>query len=257
MMLPGWPTPTKNDIPSFVSYRLGAVLAYKLCDFGSTMHGREKLEEITRGLPDGSTLLLCFGEIDCRMHLVKQAQKQQKSFEEVAAECAHRYFSQIVVLKKKFKIIVWGVVPSTPSEVVLDPRYPHCGTSQERNGVSRLFNRGLERLAREHGVGFVSLFDHLLLDDGSTNPAYYIDQVHLSQRAMPLAVREFQKVFPSLRVRLFKNALLTALPESLQFFLFQVSCEINTALYLAWTKSKQAVKKLVRPNLHKETSGTE
>lgn len=242
---PAWPLSAHDAIPSFKTYRLRAVLAYRLPDFGSTMQGREKLLEILGIIPKQSRLLLSFGEVDCRVHLIKQSEKQGRPIEEVVNECVGRYFSQVLELKKEFRPMVWAVVPSSPTEKVLDPRYPHYGTPAERNRVHRLFNQELERLCKENSIPFISIFNILTHPDGTTNTAFYSDQIHLSQRALPYAVRELQEVVPDLRIRFWKNGLLEKLPVGIKWILMRIRSEAMALGYFLRHKGWNFLKLLV------------
>src|SRR5688572_14786627 len=88
-IVPTWNEPHEDLLPQFRTYRLGAMLAYNLAT--ERHEGRDKLFACIKTLPKNSKVLLCFGEIDCRAHLVKQARAQEKTLDDVARECAGRY----------------------------------------------------------------------------------------------------------------------------------------------------------------------
>lgn len=90
-MQPSWPKLAKNRLAYFRCYRLGPVLAYSLSREGSTSKGREKLFEVLYTLPSGADVLLCFGEIDCRAQLFKQAAKLGRDVGELVDECVASY----------------------------------------------------------------------------------------------------------------------------------------------------------------------
>ncbi|MEK7478293.1 MAG: SGNH/GDSL hydrolase family protein [Patescibacteria group bacterium] len=242
---PARPNSTQDLLPSFRAYHLGAVLAYSLCDYGSTMQGKEKFLKLLGEIPKGSNLLLCFGEIDCRVHLIKQAQKQNKELGEVVTECVRRYLAFVAEIKNNYNVLVWGVIPSTPSEKVLDLRYPHFGSGLERNQVSIIFNSKLREWADKMGVKFISIFNQLVKADGLTDGKFYADNVHLSQRAMPLAIRQFQSDFPELGVQFFKNKFLLGLPSKLQFLLFKSQCDAQTMFYFFVRWTRKVIKKII------------
>ena len=101
-MQPGWPNKSTNKYSFLKSYRLGPVLAYNLCNFKTRSKGREKLLYIlTHFVPLGSKVLFCFGEIDCRAHLLKQSEIQRRDIHDIIRECVDRYFTVIKDTKKK------------------------------------------------------------------------------------------------------------------------------------------------------------
>jgi hypothetical protein len=168
------------------------VLAYRLTDLAATARGREKLlATLAYGpVPPNGTVMLCFGEIDCRYHLLRQAELQGRNAEDVVSECVDRYARVVLEVQDMgFATCVWGVVPANkvaPGEE--DPEYPSWGTARERNAVARTFNRLLAERLEPRGVPVISIFDDLIGPDGLPKRSYYMDPVHLSQEALPLAI---------------------------------------------------------------------
>jgi hypothetical protein len=54
---------------------------------------------------------------------------------------------------------------------------------------------------RENGIYSFSNFDALVDAEGLTNTWYYFDTIHLSQRAMPIALNALREIFPDWGVR--------------------------------------------------------
>ena len=176
-----WRHPSKDAIGKFRTYWLGPALAYNLPDLGTTVRAREKL-----------FWLLAFGEIDCRFHLLKQAEFQHRHIEELVCECAQRYADVVrEVQALGFRPLVWNVVPTGQplSAEESNPQLPHWGEPGERNLVSRRFNDAVSAALEGSGVPVVTIFDALIGSDGlALRDPYYVDAVHLGQRAMPLAM---------------------------------------------------------------------
>jgi lysophospholipase L1-like esterase len=219
-MQPEWPGRAKNAIPLFRAYRLGPVVAYNLCKTGTTTQGREKLFAVLSGIPEKSIILLCFGEIDCRVHMIRQAELQNRDVLEIANECANRYFSVIKEVHKNFDVIVWNVIPSSRQNKIYDKEFPSYGTSAQRNMATSSFNAILNKLLQAEQVKALSIFDELLDEEGKTNQYYYGDDIHLSQMAMPLAVRKLQLLYPENKFSLFHANILDKLPAAVQFKVF-------------------------------------
>ncbi|MFH2132528.1 MAG: SGNH/GDSL hydrolase family protein [bacterium] len=200
-MQPEWPAADiRNRLPFFRSYRIGPVLAYNLGRYGTTTMGREKLERLLTCLNPGSHILFCFGEIDCRAHISLQSQKQKRSPETVIAEVVEKYGSVILHIRQMgFQPLVWNVIPSAPttinSRIRVPPRYLFHGSCSERNRITRTFNLYLKALTQTAGIKFLNIFDQLLLDDGSVNRSFYSDDIHLSQKAMPLVLASLNDMF--------------------------------------------------------------
>ncbi len=189
---PSWPEPHEDLISLFRTYRLGPVLAYNLSRSGTRTRGREKLFAVLNTIPIGSRVLFCFGEIDCRAHLLKQAEKQNRGTEDVVNECVDRYFSVIKeVSQMGYGVLVWHVPPSTRF-IVKGGEYPTYGTCLERNRVVHQFNRRLSELIEENSLKAISIFDRLVDRDGLTKIEYFRDSIHLSQKVMPFVIEEIR-----------------------------------------------------------------
>jgi hypothetical protein len=192
---PSWPNKSTNKFSFLKNYRLGPVLAYNLCSFKTRSRGREKLFYIlTHLIPLGSKVLFCFGEIDCRAHLLKQAEIQKREVHEIIRECVERYLSVIQETKKKgFDVIVWNVMPSGIIDDALEKDYPFYGTNVERNRVSKYFNEYLKQKLEKFNILFIDIFDKLVFENLETKDSYYFDGVHLSQKAMPYFLNKLLK----------------------------------------------------------------
>lgn len=242
---PVWPDKSRDYIPSFRSYRLGPVTAYNLCNSGSSTHGREKLFEVLKTLPAGSNVLLCFGEIDCRVHLLKQSELQNRLPEEVVGECVRRYFEvikEVVILG--YKVLVWGPIPSSSDEVVSDPEFPVFGNNSERNRVTKIFNESLKKMILEFAnpnLRFVSIFSQLSDESGKTRFAFYNDKIHLSQRAMPLAIRSILEVLPEIDVKMFGDDFFGNFPLSIQMFFYKIETVTRKIIYML----KKSISKVI------------
>ncbi len=193
---PQWPNYIGENFP-FKTYRLGPCVAYNLCNFNTTTKCREALLLLLSFLHKKSNILLCFGEIDCRAHLVKQAEKQNRSYEDIAKECVNKYFEVILEIKNMgFNVGAWGPIPSTDfSDYEANHPFPSYGTCQQRNTVTRLFNDYLAELCLKNEVMFVSIFEYLIKPDLSPKMEYFIDQNHLSQDIFPLALKKIKETY--------------------------------------------------------------
>ena len=91
----------------FVNY-VGASTAYNLSSQKSSSGGGRLLQaKLSRLNPQLNAVMLCFGEIDCRAHIVKQAYIHKKSIQSAAEDTAAAYFEFIQSIKVKgFQVVV-------------------------------------------------------------------------------------------------------------------------------------------------------
>ena len=194
---PLWPKPSNDVIPYFKTFHIGPVLAHALAQYGTRAKGREILsillarqtEASDRAIPDGSLVLLCFGEIDCRCHIIPQSKDFGGSLEDAAYRAADRYCRAVTDVRAwGHQPLVWNVVPSSRRNEGGGGDYPMIGTSLERNEATRLFNSRVAGFCEENGIAFIDVFDALVEADGLPKMEYFMDDIHLSQRAMPLVI---------------------------------------------------------------------
>lgn len=200
---PLWPEKSTDKIPLFKTYRIGAVLAYSLSKYNTKLKGREIVSVLLdRGIPEEqrsiapkSNVLFCFGEIDCRAHFMKQSEMQGRPVDEIVEDCVEGYVDFIKGYHQLgYNILIWGPIPSAVDGVKNNEEFPFYGTNEERNRITKKFNESLKIKLSSINVPLVSIFESLVNEKGLTNPIYYRDSIHLSQRAMPLALSEFEKL---------------------------------------------------------------
>lgn len=192
-MQPCWPEPAANKIEQFNSYRIGPATAYQIANKQPIIESL--IDSIKLGVDD--KLMFCFGEVDIRAHLIKQAKIQDRPVNDLVVECVDRYVNAISYYKKYgVKIILWGPIASwsTTKEYTGGPSF---GTEQERNWVTFAFNVALQLACVREGFEFVSIFYEMVNDNMTTKPDFLDDwegsHMHLSQRAMPTIINAFAK----------------------------------------------------------------
>ena len=239
---PLWPKESDDGIPLFKTCRIDASLAYNLCKTDTSTHGREKLFSILAHIDKNDIILLSFGEVDCRVHLVKQALLQDKSIEEIVKECTERYFSVIrEITNLGYTVIIWGAIPTSTSETPISQDYPSFGTCLERNRATKLFNEYLGELAQNNNVPMLSFFHELTETNGLTKRSFLMDKTHLSQKIMPLVIKKLHSLFPEMKMVLFKNKTLNKIPWKMQYALFSLIWGFRNALFSLSRKRKDVV----------------
>jgi hypothetical protein len=187
----------EDTLPYFKTYRLGACLAYNTLTEG---HGnRSSFFKILLALPPTDFILLSYGEIDCRVHILRQAEKQGKTKYSVAIGCAARYFRFVLeVFWLGYKnLIVYAAPPTpyntpTPEDLRYNEDLPHSGSYEDRRYVTSVFNKALKRMCKRSGIHFLSVEDVVLKDGLVKDDSFFMDKVHLSQKVMPHIEQEIK-----------------------------------------------------------------
>ncbi len=187
--------------PFFRPNTIGPALAYNLCEKGTSTRGRENLFAILKNSSEGCYVLFAFGEIDCRAHLLLHAHKINSSIESVVKTCTERYSSVVSeVAQLGFKPIVYNAPASTWRRPSWNPKvqksFPSYGTCKERNQVTKIFNDQMKQFCDDKNYLFLHNYDFLVNKKGISKRRYYLDRIHLAQRAMPETLERLKKLMP-------------------------------------------------------------
>jgi hypothetical protein len=139
-----------------------------------------KIREYVYQLPQGSNIILVVGEVDCRFHLPKQADIQQRTDEDITKECIVRLmrcYDEIAA--KGYRIIGFGTHPTTLKEQYLNEDGPIYGDWHRRNNICLIWNSELELQCKSRCIKYFSIYDLLVDSNNRTRTEYYVDYCHL------------------------------------------------------------------------------
>lgn len=186
-----WPIKEYRLFSRFKPVRIGPATAYNL---GTKV---ELLNNILNKTfyRKNDYVLFCFGEVDIRAHLIKQSKIQNAKIETLVVNCVDRYVAAMksVNPNRKLNKAVFAPIASWSENKPYDG--PSYGTNLERNKTTRLFNDYLEKTCIENNIKFISIFDELLNEDGTTDSNYLDDfgsGIHLNQKSMPLILNKLK-----------------------------------------------------------------
>ncbi len=177
-----WPGRSNDILPYFKTYRIGPATAYQL-------HNKKAMiDSIVKNISKDDYILFCFGEVDCRLHLGLQMKKNIDAVQ----ECVDRYFRVILHYKSLgYKVAVWGPIASNPPTRDYPAEYK-TGSCEERNQITECFTKKLDDLCKQENIPLVTIF-YDMVEGGITKDEYILDHIHLSQKAMPLAIEKFKE----------------------------------------------------------------
>ena len=202
---------TSNALRGVDVWHIGAHTAHKLFD---QVMGKALAKAIAARLaesPEGyGALILHFGEIDCRVHLVAAALRQGVSLDEAVEATIANYLRFVDWLREAHAIplVLWGPGPASPAHVTrLHAAYPLVGSALERNYVTWRFNQALEReAAARPDVAYAGIFEALVSVKGVTEEKALYDGFHVDSQAMRHAL-------PALRAALLELGCAALLPN--------------------------------------------
>lgn len=184
-IMPKYPSECPSKFSFFEIFHLGPVLAYSLHREKTSEKGREKLFSLIDQIPQKAKIIFCFGEIDCRNHLVKVALKSGKSIEEVTDTCVELYLGVLDEVRKLgYSPIVCSVAPAIQSPRI-NNRFPFHGNPTERRICSTRFNSSLKNISEKLGFPFIDISTSIQKGDSFVNAKYFLDDCHLSNSVFP------------------------------------------------------------------------
>lgn len=181
----------------FTPLHLGPCLAYNCNRYNSRFSFREKLEYLCQSfIQPQARILCCLGEIDLRVHVFKQAELQNRSYQKIVDDILAQYSLLLLQLQNQgYQVSCWGPIASQSERCPLDSRFPRYGTEVQRNMATAYFNRQLSRICSEYDIPFLSVFEQMVTPDYLTIERYLSpDLCHLGPNALPLLQPELQKL---------------------------------------------------------------
>jgi lysophospholipase L1-like esterase len=177
----------EQRIPYFCPVKIGSNTAYNSYTKLPIIEQVITEYEIT----ENDYIFLCFGEIDIRNHIGINAEKNNITINESICICVNKYMETILYLNKKYKNV--GVYGAPASSVGWNRTYGYKDVKY-RNEMTLIFNKLLREKCEQNNIHFKDVSIKMILDDGTTNQEYIMDDIHLSQKTMPLILQEFNDI---------------------------------------------------------------
>lgn len=198
---PKYPARTTSKFNCFSTVHLGPILAYSLKSENTVNKGRENLLEVVSNIKKSSEpntfIILCFGEIDCRFHLLKKSEELNEPIETIVQNCVKRYIAVIeeTLLPIYTNIMVWAAVPTADVDI-RNEDFPHFGTYQDRVRCTKLFNQMLQLECNKIQVSFLSISDTLVKKNDKVPTYYFFDDIHLSKITIHYIAKKLISIEP-------------------------------------------------------------
>lgn len=179
----------EQRIPHFCAIKIGSYTAY------NSFNKIPKIERVIREykISEEDFIVFCFGEIDIRNHIGFQAKKQNITINHSIENCVDKYLQTILFFKNKgFNIYVYG--PPASSVGWSRNLSVDFGDVVSRNKMTLFFTNDLEKKCNSYGISVISIAKEMMNEDGTTIQDYIMDDIHLSQKTMPLLLEKFDKL---------------------------------------------------------------
>ncbi len=182
--------PFRGSMP-FLAYHLGAATAYNLSNKNSSTGSNIKMFKVIAKLGQKDAVMLCFGEIDCRIHIYYQHKKSEGKYPiaELIDRTISNYGEVMAQLRERgVNFCVYCVSPAT--KVDNEYKYPFYGTPEIRSRINRMFNERLKAHCESNGYVFIDIYDKVADRDGLMLQEYAGDDIHLNRKAVRLVKAE-------------------------------------------------------------------
>lgn len=177
----------EQRIPYFCPIKIGSHTAY---------NSYKKIDKINQvieeyNITENDYIFFSFGEIDIRNHIGFHVGTKYRTLNEAINKCVDEYFNTITYYKNKnLKVGVYAPPASSVGE-----RSPkNFGDVIIRNKMTLEFNSYLKLKCDQSGVIFKDISQEMMLQNGTTNQKFILDDIHLSQQAMPLLINKFSDI---------------------------------------------------------------
>jgi len=173
----------------FSLHHISQATAYNLNKDSSFSQSKRYLNSFLPAInKQRDVLLLVFGEIDARVHIFLQYEKNNEkiSIERLIEATVEKYGETIRRLKAEgFAVCVHGIPPAARKD--FESNLPFLGSPEQRSQISRDFNRKLGALCRRSGVTFIDMQSIAADENGFMKKEYAADEVHLNTKIVPFA----------------------------------------------------------------------
>jgi lysophospholipase L1-like esterase len=173
----------------FLLHHISQATAYNLNKDGSFSESKRYLKSFLPAInKQRDVMLLVFGEIDARVHIYLQYEKNNKkiSMGRFIDATVEKYGETIRRLKGDgFAVCVHGLPPAARKN--FESNLPFLGSPEQRSEISREFNIKLGEFCRKSGVAFIDMQSIAADDNGFMKKEYAADEVHLNSKVVPFA----------------------------------------------------------------------
>lgn len=154
-----------DKLPYMNCNSIGPYLAFSIGRDGLTRFNLKKFN-----VQEGDTIILSFGEIDCRCHIHKYI-NNETPYQLIIIKIVDSYFKAIkanVEQFKKLKTFVYNVVPPIEADATIwnNPEFPFVGTNEERKKYHVFFNECISEACKIYNYTFFNVYDKYLDSNG-------------------------------------------------------------------------------------------
>lgn len=173
----------------FLLHHISQATAHNLNKDSSFSQSKKYLNSFLPAInKNRDVLLLVFGEIDARVHIYLQYEKnnRQISIGRLIDITVQRYGETIRRLKDDgFAVSVQSLPPAARKD--FESNLPFLGSPEQRSDISREFNNKLSEFCRKSRIPFVDVQSITADEKGFIKREYAADEVHVNSKVVSFA----------------------------------------------------------------------
>jgi hypothetical protein len=193
-LVPIVPEQKKSFVNHFEIFRLGPVTAYNFCEETSSTNAKQLFEKIINTIPANSWIVVSAGEIDCRVHLIKQAIKQNKSFEEICGVLTDKFIDYLATIKNMGYNVCLLMPPPTKFKEEDTAEYPSFGSETERNEITKCLIQAYIAKCEQYEIPTIGVLNDTVTEDNKTIKKYLWDGIHYSRIVLPQLILQLREI---------------------------------------------------------------
>ena len=170
------PTPDENYL---ISTQL--VVGAKMWHLANTERNKFKssVEVSLNNIPKGATVMLLFGEIDCRINegIIRQLENTDKDISHITSPLVNSYldFVKSRTSERKLKIIICGIPATNKNRKHYDDeKFNHLLL------IIKQLNYDLMTQSKEYNFKTIDTYSNTICNSGASNGSHHVDDCHLS-----------------------------------------------------------------------------
>jgi hypothetical protein len=184
----------KNKKP-FIVHFMGSATMYNLCRKESSTKSNQKLFDLANRInKKKDVLMLVFGEIDCRIHIYYQYEKNNRKYaiSELIEKTILNYGKVLKALRlMNVRFCVYGIPPASRQANIYN--FPFYATEEMRYKINKEFNDALREFCSINGYIYLDIYSEFSDENGFTLKEYLYDEVHLNRKICGIIKEKIRK----------------------------------------------------------------
>ena len=183
----------------FISLRSMSIAAYSL---QNGERNEEYISPLLTDLIEGGKILCCFGEIDCRHYIPKNAREQSKTIESLVSMVTQKYTNNfLATLQRKYRLIILGpyICPNDHNHYAYEgaDKIVWVNPYEQILEAKVIFNTLLREFCEDVGICFVPIQEVSYENSWDILPegTYFGDSSHLGACMVPIifnAIKDYK-----------------------------------------------------------------